>query len=480
MTTINYLDVANLDRLRDVVEKRRWEDDAFDKGEDDYWFMNPSQAFRYQNDSIYLALSSAFTRAHWDDRLKWLLHSQESEENIRKLSAFAEETLSSSAGLSPDRLTQKLIGLKANGLEGELVEYWDKHIPQLPPNELLSGLRRLAREVHDDLTTGPDKTIADLRQLQRIVLNRSALNIDLTLDYSNLEKVKPGLGDFVDSLPATPDHDWNSEDLDESYPLLANLKRRYNLITADFPRYVGFEDSHSTTASMVFYADFPGYSQVDRKSLLQQLSSNLGAGSGPHTFYMKAQENGLADGSSVYSDPRLRLLRYYAARTSDVSALIQSVNTTAQSLSALHDPSLVDYALQETFPLPRSMSTFTERGSGIARDIRDGNDPDKLRRFSEAILKLRADPNLLSEMTSTSMDAVCPVLINKECLPEQRHSRSLFFFIGPERLLADTEKKLALPQLLRIYPSDFWIDYPADPKREATEENPHSARFGAH
>jgi hypothetical protein len=370
--------------------------------------------------------------------------------------------------------------LKAGGLEGELIEYWEKHIPQLPPNELLAGLRMLACEVKDDLNTGPRKSIADIRELQRIVLSRSALNIDLTLDQSNLDKVKPALADFLDSFPASPDHESGiSENSVESYPLLENLKRRYNLISADFPRYVGFEDSHNTTASMVFYADFPGYSQLDRKSLLEQLSSNLGAGSGPNTFYMKAQEDGLADGSSVYSDARLRLLRYYAARTPDIFVLIQSVNSTAQSLQALHDPLLVDYALQETFPIPRSMSTFTERGSGIARDIRDGNDPDKLRRFFKAIVRLRTDPNLLSEITSASMESVCPVLINKDCLSQQRQSRSLFFFIGPERLLADAQKKLAIPQMLRIYPSDFWIDYPPDPKHEASESKP-SALLSVH
>lgn len=469
MSTLNYLDASNLDRLRDVVEKRRWEDDAFDKGEDDYWFMNPSQAFRYQDDPLYLALSSAFTRAHWDDRLKWLLHPQASPEDIARLSAFAEETLSSSAGLSAEELTQKLNRSKAKGLEGELVEYWEKNIPQFPPDELLAGLRTLAREVREDLTTGPATTIADLRELQRIVINRSALNIDLTLDHADLGKIEPALADFLDSIPDSSDHvRADSEDVPEDDPLLANLKRRYNLSTTDFPWYVGFEDSPGTTASMVFYADFPGYSHLDRKSLLQQLSSNLAAGSGPHTFYMKAQEDGLADGSSVYSDPRRRLLRYYAARTPDVTALVQLVNSTAQSLSALRDPSLVDYALQETFPIPRSMSTFTERGRGIARDIRDGIEPARVRRFSQAILELRDAPGLLSELTSTAMESVCPVLIKKECVPQQRRSRSLFFFIGPERLLADAEQKLAIPKLLRLYPSDFWIDYPAESKHEAS------------
>jgi hypothetical protein len=476
MIALNYLDVSNVDRLRDVVEKRRWKDDGFDKGEDDFWFMNPSQAFRYQNDPLYLALSSAFTDDHWDDRLKWLLHPQVSREEIARLSAFAEKALSNSAELSSEELTQNLKRLKATGLDGELVEYWQKNIPQLPPGQLLAGLKMLAREVQEDLATGPNKTIADLQELQRIVITKSALNIDLTLDHANLEKVEAAVGDFVGFIPDSMDHAIEgSENLPENNPLLVNLGRRYDVRPADFPWYVGFEDSRGTTASMVFYADFPGYSHLDRKSLLQQLSSNLAAGSGPHTFYMKAQAEGLADGSSVFSDPRLRLLRYYAARSPDVTALIQSVNSTAENLSRLRDPSLVDYALQEAFPIPRSMTTFTERGRGIARDIRDGINPAKVRQFSQAILKLRRDPDLLSELTSTAMDSVCPVLINNDCLPQQRQARSLFFLIGPERLLADAENKLAIPKLLRAYPSDFWINYSAEPKhRASTKTNPPS------
>ena len=119
------------------------------------------------------------------------------------------------------------------------------------------------------------------------------------------------------------------------------------------------------------------------------------------------------------------------------------------------------------------MSTFTERGRGIARDIRDGIDPAKVRRFSQAILKLRENPDLLSELTSSAMDSLCPVLIKRDCLPQQQQARSLFFFIAPERLLAQAEKNLAMPRLLRAYPSDFWIDYRGDMRDTSTKETAH-------
>ena len=82
MLTSNYLDSSNADRLRDVVDKRLWEDEAFGNGEDGEWFMNPSRAFRYQSDPLYVGLSSVLTRAHWDWRLKWLLHRRVGQQEI--------------------------------------------------------------------------------------------------------------------------------------------------------------------------------------------------------------------------------------------------------------------------------------------------------------------------------------------------------------------------------------------------------------
>ena len=370
--------------------------------------------------------------------------------------------MASLSGFSAREIAERLNTVKATGLNGELLEYWKRSTPAFPDDELLPGLRKLAIEVQQDLRTGPESTIADLREMQRIIINRQALTVDLTLDGAQLGQIEPTLTTFLESIPNTAHQDrGNSRAIAQKDPFMANLKHRYKLVKTEFPWYVALEDPRGTTASMVFSADFPGYKQIDRDSLLKLLSSNLAAGSGPHTFFMKTQEDGLADGSAVYSDPRLRALHYFAARSPDISSLLQLVNSIAQTIPKLQDPSLIDYALQETFPTPRSMLTFTERGRGIAKDIRDGNDPETVRRFSLAILKLRNEPNLLSELMSAAMGSICPVLVKAECARQQRDSGSLFFFIGPERLLSDAERKLKMPKLLRLYTADFWIDYPA-------------------
>jgi hypothetical protein len=52
----------------------------------------------------------------------------------------------------------------------------------------------------------------------------------------------------------------------------------------------------------------------------------------------------------------------------------------------LKDPFLVEYALRQTFIVPRSMNNFSQRGWAMAQDIWNGNTPQKIRRFSESVL----------------------------------------------------------------------------------------------
>lgn len=139
---------------------------------------------------------------------------------------------------------------------------------------------------------------------------------------------------------------------------------------------------------------------------------------------------------------------YYADRVPDIASLVQFVNSVAASIPSLNDASLIDYTLQKAFPFQRSMSSFGDRGKSLAHDIYDGNEPAKIRRFSETILKLKDDPSLMSEVTRSGLPSIGPVLLEPEFGNVQRSQRSIFLLVGPERLLAEAEKRLAIPRLL--------------------------------
>jgi Zn-dependent M16 (insulinase) family peptidase len=459
---IRFNDLSNVERLRDVTDKRLWQEEGYTT-EESSWFMNPSYAFRYQDDPLYLALFSVFTRGHWDARLKWMLHDPVEPRDVDELGSFAEKVLSTLPHTSKKDLLQQLSKAGAKGLQGELLAYWERNIDVFPESALANGLRQLTKEVQEDLRAGPSKTITDLRELQRLIFDRRALRIDLTLDPTALNAVRSNLQDFVKSIPVgSAVQETTAQSLSPKFPLMARAERRYGLSGDDFPWYVAFEDPRSVTGSMVFFADFPGYEQLDRQSLLQVLASKLESGTGPHTSFAKSREDGLAYDSLITSDPSLKLLWYYGDRSSDIASLVDLVNSVSEKIPGLHDEFLIDYALQQTFSIPRSMSTFSERGKSLAQDIRDGNGPERVRRFSKAILKMRHDPNLLPELTSVGVDSISPLLIKPEFTPSQRKARSLFFFVGPDRILSDAEKRLRIPKLLRLYTSDFWVDSPGN------------------
>jgi Zn-dependent M16 (insulinase) family peptidase len=461
MIQSNSLDRSDVGRLRDVVDKRLWEENYFNKGGDYYWFLNPAYAFRYQDDALYLALSSVFTRSHWDARLKWRLHEPVVPSEIARLDAFAQKTLEAASGLSHKAVLQKLSESDPKGLESELVDYWERNISAFPETGLVDGLKQLSSEVLEDLRNGPDITIEELREVLRLVIDRRALHIDLTANESIEAQAGSALSDFLESLPTR-------ERWELGYPvpgaakspISKTIEKRYKLPgSVDFPWYLGFEDPETSTTSMFFVADYPGYTDLDRNSVLQVLSSKMVSGSGPHTPYMKIEEDGLAYGAGITSDQGRGTISYYADRSPDVPSLLELVNSLATALRKNHDPALIDYALQKSFPLPRSMATFSERGRGIASDIRDGNDPEKIRRFSLAILSLRKDPKLLTELDEVLLDSISPVLVKDEFKKQQRKKRSVFFFAGPEERLSDAEAKLNIAGLYRIFVSDFWIDF---------------------
>lgn len=462
MLQFSNLEMSNLERLRDLLNERLAEEDRYGKGDDSSWFWNPSDAFRHQDDAIYVAVNSHFTRAHSDSRLKWLIHQPVTPDEIENLHGFAEGVLASLEGLSAQELSARLSQLQLKGLEKELVLYWQRNITSFPEKELPTGLRQLTAEVQHDLTVGAAQAMKELKELQSIIVDRGALKVDITVDPALLKDVKPTVGRFVQSIPTATKLPYGqqaqSDLMHNEAPIMRRIEKRAGVDADDFPWYVGLEDSHSATGGVVFSSDFIGYSQLNRQAFIKMLSSKIASGTGPHTFYMKTVESGLAYSNSVRTDPGSKLLWYYADRVPDIASLVELVNSYAAALPKLDDPSLVDYVLQKTFPFPRSMSTFTDRGRRLARDIYDGNEPAKIRRFSEAILKLRSDPNLQSEIIQSGLLSIAPVLLKPEFKELQRPERSIFFLVGPESLLADAEKRLALPKLLRLYPSDFWMD----------------------
>jgi hypothetical protein len=191
----------NVSRLRDIVSQQLSENDAYLRQSQDTWLQYPAIAFRYQDNPLYLALNSFFEQSHFDDRLSWLLHSQVNPEDIRRLGDFATATLQPLEHSNRTEIREALAGKQAIGLERELINYWLRNLWAFPDSSLVNGLQTLANEVQEDLRTGPAKTIEDIKQLQSILINRSALTLEITTDEPSLQKLKPVLSQFLLAIP---------------------------------------------------------------------------------------------------------------------------------------------------------------------------------------------------------------------------------------------------------------------------------------
>lgn len=454
----SYLDPGNAARLRDIVTQRLAADDSYTKQSELAWVFHPAQAFRYQADTLYLALESQFTKAHWDGRLRWLLHDQVASEEIDHLGAFAETSLAGFQGLSRSDISQRLAKLNAKGVDGELIDHWKRNLNSFPEDKVVDGLKRLTGEVQEDLRTGPAITINEVKELQRLVVNRRALHLDLLVSPSILDSIHPNLARFVISIPSLPPPTPEDDPPAALHPIGDKVARENGLAEQQFPWYLGLVIPDELIGNASFYSDFVTYSQADTNSLLRLLSSGLLAGRGPTSAYMKSREAGLAYALFLRGDPSRGLILYYADRSSDVPSLISSMNSAADNIHQVQDPYMVDYALRQTFPmLPRSSNTFSLRARWLAQDIRDGNTPEKVRAFYQALLNLRRDPNLLSELTGAGKGSLCGVLLEEGCKVQQASNNSVFFFVGSEQILADAEKRLPISRLLRIWPSDYWL-----------------------
>jgi Zn-dependent M16 (insulinase) family peptidase len=451
----NFLDLANADRLRDIVARRISSDDQYTRQAESDWIYDPVMAFRNQANPLFLAVGSHFTQAHWNQRLRWLLHRPVSPEGIDNLSRFADGMLAKSSGLSRAEFSQKLDSVAATGLEGELIEYWRKNISAFSDSERTHGLQQLTLEVQHDLRTGPTTTIAELQELQRLILNRRALRVDLTLSQKAINELEPDLILFLKSIPVGPE---NGSTASDAHVGSAVVKFDKQYSDSHFPTFAGFVKPDETGGNVVFVSDFPDYSVVDRRSLVQVLSSNLFAGAGPDGFYMKTWEAGLAYSNGVVNDPDTGQLRYYADRSPDLPALIEFVNSMAHGATRLQDNGLVDYAFSRVFSFSRATLTPGQRGRLLATELRDGTTPEKIRRFSLAMLALRKQPGLSSELKRDAFDSICGVLLTEECRHQQDKSRTVFFFIGSDKTLTDVEKRLSIHDFRRIYPSDYWME----------------------
>ena len=455
ITHDNDLSAHNLPRINDLLQYHLTVEKAQTQRPEEEWIETLVKAFRFQDNQLFLSLSAYPTRLHHLNRLAWLLTGPAPAEVLADLRAFAAGLLESLRGLSVVEMAQTLAGVQETGLRGQLVDYWRAQLHAWPAPLVWGGLQRLSREALADLQVGHARALQEMEELQTLVLNRSRLRLWLVGDRQLLQRAHPDVEALVQSFQRREVGDARVD----AVPLIwERLRSRQPGLTAGYPVYVGYVREDAVTGSVMVTAKGPTYRQVDEQSLVELLAAKVLAGTGPHTWYKKTWEAGLAYGNGLDVRPREGTVLYYADRCPSVRATLAFVRHLAQDVSWLSEPSYIDYALAQTFNFSRLGQTWAERADAMAGDLAAGLTPEQMRRFSQRVLQLRQDPKLLEGVRQALPRLLARVTPGEGDLAIQSDAQSIFFVIAPERQLAELEDDTQRRPWARVWPSDFWLE----------------------
>ena len=455
VTHANALGPDNLSRLRDLLQQHLSIERTLTQRPEEEWIETLAQAFRYQDDHLYLSLMAPPTRAHHLQRLAWQLAGPVPTETLQDLEAFASRLLASLQTVSVTEIALVLADIQETGLRGQLVDYWRGQLQAWPPAFVREGIQRSSAEALADLQVGAAHAIQEMRELQALILDRSRLRLWLMGDRLLLQQARPHVEALVRSFPL---RDMREPPGDAPPVVWPRLQRRYPELAIGYPTYVGYVHERSLTGNVVVTAKGPTYRDLDDASVITVLAGKLLAGTGPHTWYKKVWEAGLAYGNGLDVRPREGTILYYADRCPSVRATLTFIRAMTKAGSQPSQSSAVDYALAQSFAFSRTALSPSTRAEAIAIDFREGLTPERMQRFSQILGRLRRDPQLLQRVRDTVPRVMASVTMGSEDHALQSAVQVVFFAIAPESQLAELEGDVPGKLLPRVWPSDFWLE----------------------
>jgi hypothetical protein len=455
ITQANALRADNLARIADLLRQHLSIERTLTQRPEEEWIETLAQAFRYQDNHLYLSLMAPPTRAYHLHRLAWKLAGPIPPKIAHDLQVFATRLLGSLRTLPAREISSTLAAVQETGLRGQLVDYWRAQLQAWPPALVWEGLQRLSAEALADLQVEPTQAIQDMRELQAFILDRSHLQLWLMGDQRLLQQARPHIEALVRSFPRRP---IQSPRVDGTPVVWPRLRSRHPELAIGHPAYVGYVHEGALTGNVVVTAHGPAYRDLDESAVIAVLAGKSLAGTGPHTWYKKTWEAGLAYGNGL--DVRLRegMILYYADRCPSVRAILAFIRTMAEEASQSVQRSTADYALAQAFAFSRTALSPSARAEAMAIDLREGLTPERMERFSQTLQRLRTDPRLLQRLRDTVPDIVATVTLGPEHHTLQSAAHTVFFIIAPESHLADLEGHIHGLSLPRVWPSDFWLE----------------------
>ena len=464
----------NLPRIRDVVDQQLSGLRRRMQGPEESWVGNPAEAYRYQDNPLFLSAFSFLTQTHNAQRLRWMLKSAGDEENSKAIDAFLsslatakgsrDELKAMLAAMGGDKSQSVAPNLKslvddmsklpptAKALAVDAAADLSQTLSDLPDASLAADWSYLCNEMRRDLAQAPEKTLADLENVRRRIVNSHHTRMFYIGSLALKEKLEP----IYKSVLAGFD---NSDVVKENYGNERRIEARLAARRADAttPVYVGLLAPNMSGGVMLNSASLTTYADTDRDAILNFLTSKLYSGGGAHSVFNKTIGAGLAYSNGIGSSPASGLMSYYAERTPE---LPQTLRFAIGEVKRPMDDPLAEYVIALAFS-SRASSPYEARGEAMAANMADGVGPQVVSRFRRAILDAKKIPNLSGELYRRK-DKVFERVFPGYGMKGKDIAGRNFFVIGPEKQMTAYEAYLksvegADTQLYRLYPRDFWL-----------------------
>ena len=464
----------NLARIRDVVDQRLSGLRRRMQGPEESWVNNPSEAYRYQDSPIYLSAFSFLTQAHNAQRLRWMLKSAGDEENSKAIDAFLSKLatakgtrdelksmLTAMGGDKNQTVTPELksfvdemskLPATAKALAADAAADLSETLGDLPDSSLASDWIYLCNEIRQDLAQSPEKTLADLENVRRRIVNSRNTRMFYIGSMAIKQKLEPI---YKTVLAGFDKSDLVKENYGNQRRIEARLAARRPDTTT--PVYVGLMAPNMSGGVMMNSATLTEYSDTSRDAILNFLTSKLYTGGGAHSVFNKTVGAGLAYSNGIGSNPQTGLMSYYAERTPE---LPQTLRFAIGEVKRPMSDQLAEYVIALTFS-SRASSPYEARGEAMASNMADGITPEVVSRFRRAILETRKIPDLSAQLYQRK-DKVHERVFPGYGMKGKDIAGRNFFVIGAEKQMAAYEAYLksvegADTQLYRLYPRDFWL-----------------------
>ena len=452
----------NLPRIRDLVDQLLAQLRNTTQMPEEHWVNDPALAYRRQDNPLLLATASFMTRTHNAHRLRWMLKDGGSEAVYEFLawlgnaggSRVERKALLASVQDGRYASLEKLTAAE-KALAVEAAKDLDATLADIPDSSLAADWKYLCGQMARDLKAGPRQTLAALDEVRRLILHSGGARMFLISSAATQKEMSAGILSLAGSLETAP---VKKALYREGRRVDQRLAERED--NAAHPVFVGLVNANSQGGVFLNSAPLAVYHDAGRDKVLDYLATNLYAGHGAHSIFMKTLGAGLAYSNGIRVRPADGRLNYYAERTPELPQTLRFVIDELKK--AAPDASLAEYAIAGAFGGTRSELDYEERGESMANDLADGLTPEVVRHFHQAVLDLRNTPKLGDELFRR-MNGLYARVLPGMGVKAKDVAGGVYFVIGPEKQLAAYEAYLkqaesADARVHRLYPRDFWLE----------------------